>query len=362
MDFEISAGAIVTCEPGIYWDGSPPGGRSKIEHQSMDPVLIPVIEAREEEERREEVARLIVEHARPTIEAVVARFSRSDRELRHDDAEEILATATLRLVRKLLGPDRHEVRDFENYVASLTYRTVYDFLRRRFPERTRLKNRVRYLLEHDRRFAVWPARDSIACGLATWRGRGDVRTPFSIAPETASPAMIDASRPHDAVAAVFERAGSPLSLETLVGVLARLWNIADARPESTAIESVMESRPTHAVTHESRQFLRALWDEIKELQPSHRAALLLNLRDPDGVNAVALFALVGVADLDEIASALNMSVDELEAIWESLPLDDLAIAARLDLTRQQVINLRRTARERLARGTFMSRKYERRRG
>jgi hypothetical protein len=36
-------------------------------------------------------------------------------------------------------------------------------------------------------------------------------------------------------------------------------------------------------------------------------------------------------------------------MWESLPLDDTAIADRLNLTRQQVINLRKAARMRLAR-------------
>ena len=42
-----------------------------------------------------------------------------------------------------------------------------------------------------------------------------------------------------------------------------------------------------------------------------------------------------------------MSVDELTRVWNGLPLDDLKIAARLGLNRQRVIDLRRTARQRL---------------
>jgi len=44
-----------------------------------------------------------------------------------------------------------------------------------------------------------------------------------------------------------------------------------------------------------------------------------------------------------------MTIEALAELWNSLPLDDHAIAARLGITRQQVINLRRAARERLAR-------------
>jgi hypothetical protein len=44
----------------------------------------------------------------------------------------------------------------------------------------------------------------------------------------------------------------------------------------------------------------------------------------------------------------------LSALWDQLPLDDLSIAARLGVTRQQVINLRKAARARLARRTERS--------
>jgi DNA-directed RNA polymerase specialized sigma subunit len=37
-------------------------------------------------------------------------------------------------------------------------------------------------------------------------------------------------------------------------------------------------------------------------------------------------------------------------LWRRLPVSDLEIAERLGVTRQQVINLRQAARQRLARG------------
>lgn len=320
-----------------------------------------MIAAGDEESRRCELERVLLDHARPVIETVIARFSRSEWAFRRDEADDIRATAILRLIRRLQTIEQEDVRDFGNYVATLTYHTIYDFMRRRFPERTRLKNRIRYLLDRDPRFALWRTTEAMACGLRRWQGRDDVLTSFTITRHAASAIMLDDSRPQDAVAEIFARAGAPLPLETLVGILAQLWETAESHVQTS--EDHLEDRlPSHASRHETRQFLQILWNEIRLLQPQHRAALLLNLRDAEGLNAIALFALVGVAEIEEIADAVSMTVEELEVIWQSLPLDDLTIAARLDLTRQQVINLRRTARERLARGTNMWTKYERRRG
>ena len=47
------------------------------------------------------------------------------------------------------------------------------------------------------------------------------------------------------------------------------------------------------------------------------------------------------------AQALEIPAPEFEKIWADLPLDDLRLADFLGATRQQVINLRKTARERL---------------
>ena len=44
-----------------------------------------------------------------------------------------------------------------------------------------------------------------------------------------------------------------------------------------------------------------------------------------------------------------MPPEHLAEIWNELPLDDRTIAGHLGLTRQQVINLRSAARQRLAR-------------
>jgi hypothetical protein len=59
----------------------------------------------------------------------------------------------------------------------------------------------------------------------------------------------------------------------------------------------------------------------------------------------------GVVTMGELAEALGLETKVLHKMWNDLPFDDLAIASRLGLTRQQVINLRKSARARLARRT-----------
>jgi RNA polymerase sigma factor (sigma-70 family) len=98
-----------------------------------------------------------------------------------------------------------------------------------------------------------------------------------------------------------------------------------------------------------RSQLQTLWGEIRQLPPRQCAALLLHLRDDDGRDAVGLFPLTGTASLRDIARQIGLPAERLAEVWNRLPLDALAIADLLGVTRQQVNNLRKSARERLAR-------------
>ena len=85
------------------------------------------------------------------------------------------------------------------------------------------------------------------------------------------------------------------------------------------------------------------------MPPRQRAALLLNLRDEGGRGIVDLWLIIGIATPESMARVLEMETEKFAEVWTELPLDDNRIAVLLGLTRQQVINLRKSARERLAR-------------
>lgn len=296
-----------------------------------------------------EIERLITEVAEPLIRQIMARFFGARGALPYQDADDVAATVTVRLLHKLqrAGPGDDAIQNFEKYVARLTYNTINDQLRTRFPERTRHKNRVRYVLTHDARLALWSTSAGLAAGLKSWNGTNTALTSVPLDPARAPRVMLDRNRPADALKSLFDLTGRPVELEAVVEFTAGLWHVADVLPgEMSEAKDAQDPAPKQL---ERREFLVALWREIEQLRPMQRKALLLNLRDEETVNVISLLVLTGVAKFDDIAAALEMTPDGLAAIWNDLPLDDLRIGNLLNVTRQQVINLRKSARERLAR-------------
>jgi hypothetical protein len=116
---------------------------------------------------------------------------------------------------------------------------------------------------------------------------------------------------------------------------------------NTLLDEQIRADINPATIIERRQSLELLWREICQLPRRQRVALLLNLRNPHGVNVITLLPATGVATFEQIALTLEIPIAEFEQLWAQLPLDDLYLADYLGATRQQVINLRKTARERL---------------
>jgi hypothetical protein len=164
-----------------------------------------------------------------------------------------------------------------------------------------------------------------------------------------------AAKLNDALAAVFTHVGAPVEFDELVKMMADLLQIKDSTVESIDADSgdqgidLADREAEVAWRVEKRVFLQRLWDEAQQLPLQQRVALLLKLSDTEGGGCVALFLALGIATLDQLAEALEMSAEGLAEMWNEMPLEDANIAELLRLTRQQVINARKSARERLAR-------------
>ncbi len=302
---------------------------------------------------------LVVEHAQPAIQKIV-RYKlafQGPREAQdtQDVASEVLVELISRL-RAMRGNDSSElIGAFSGYTAVAAYHACNEYLRRKYPNRHRLKTRLRYLLNNEPRLAIWEARPSEwLCGLRTWQPGGTAPAPAARVQqwrETLADLPHGRSLvPADLLTKIFDRFGGPIEFDELVGIVAVIWGVDDppAAPEKAALE--LESGgpdPTDRLA--LRQWMGRLWSEVRELPPAQRAALLLNLRTGSEGAALALLPISGVATIRELADLLGFSPEEFAAIWKDLPWDDLAIAARLGVTRQQVINLRKSARERLTR-------------
>jgi hypothetical protein len=103
------------------------------------------------------------------------------------------------------------------------------------------------------------------------------------------------------------------------------------------------------ITAAQQQHLKRLWREIVQLPYPQRVSLLLAMRGGHRISAAVLFFELEIADIREIAEALEIAVDEFGRIFSSLPLDDRAISKFLGVGRQQVISYRLSAKRRLAR-------------
>lgn len=314
-----------------------------------DPILRQLIEARTDDEADAAIESLIG-RAAVLVRSILKREMRPT-EKGLDDEEELFGVVQLRLADRFARLRRdpgHAIRAFDDYVATLTYNAVYDSMRRRHPERTRLKNRVRYLLTHDPRLGLWSSPAGLTAGLRLWMDRAPRMDAPALDRGGATPAMLDRRDPMRALEQIFRRLDGPILLDSLVRLLMELWDVVEISLARDAV-SDLPSRTDETSGYEMKESLVRTWREIGQLGSAHRAALLLNLRDADGGNALALLLLLGIATFEELATMVGFPPQTLADCWDDLPLDDLTIASMLGLTRQQVINRRQAARARLAR-------------
>jgi len=285
----------------------------------------------------------LLARAEPVIESVVGYYRRRAM-LDGDECDAVASTVRLRLLVKLRAAE--EIESFDGYVARLAYNAVNDVFRQRFPARAQLKKRIVDAATRDRRFAVDAANGATICRLRAYAGalaRISAADAHGIAP------MLDRDAAGDAIAVLLGRAGGSAPLSDVVAALLAVWQPDDVRAPSGDVERVADPALPPPLRLELREELESLWREIQLLPPPQRAALLLNLRAGDSGNVASLLVLTGITSFPGLAAAMAIAAGELESLWNELPLDDAAIAHRLGVTRQQVINLRKAARERLRR-------------
>jgi len=238
------------------------------------------------------------------------------------------------------------------------FNVVHAHFRRVHPERQRLRNRIRHVVRKSARYALWPTPSGhFVCGYAKWDGSAsgecseadlDRMPPLSMSLAVSWNDAIGQSQITRALDHVFEHARKPVELERLVEKIAELFRLPVSPVHVAPSERIDETASVES-SLVYRSALTVVWREIDQLPPRQRVALLLGLRDENGSAITSLLVVLRIVAFDELAAAVELSPEELAAIWDQLPLPDLAIAERLDLTRQQIINLRKSARERLAR-------------
>jgi RNA polymerase sigma factor (sigma-70 family) len=335
----------------------------------IDPLLFPFLDANQATEEAAALARLNAEQIEPVIRRVLGyklRFYRpkGEQSLRRPDFEEIYNDIQLRLLERLRAfkedPTRNRIVNLRGYVATVTRNTCDEYVRQRYPLRRSLKDRVRHHLLSNASFALWEDTEhNWLAGLSGWQNLnlGLKNTKLNGLQERLKIEWqsVDAQRLqlHDLLTTIFGVAQAPLDIDRLTELIAVFWGVEDHVAETldantqSPLSEQLAAHINPATIIERRQWLQLLWREIRELPVRQRVALLLNLRNQHGINVITLLPATDVATFEEIAETLEIPAAEFEQLWAQLPLDDLRIAAYLGATRQQVINLRKTARERL---------------
>lgn len=328
---------------------------------SVDVLLVPFLRSTHPGESETLLTELICEHADPIINKVVRKklcisLSASQGSLQNQDALEIASGVRVLLLSELrhlkTNPSGRTIASFHNYVAIKAYSACADYFRQKHSSRWRLKNRLRYQLKRDSLFALWQNEEGRwLCGFKYWSGQPPVRASADgLAQSLGNKESISADA---LLSAVFEKVGHALELDQLVAVAAEVWSIRDQPAESyddpVISETLADPKAGIDAVLADRLQLERLWEEVGQLPVLQRAALLLKLRDAQDGSVIAFLPYLNIASKAEIAETIGMPPEQFADLWNDLPLDDLKIAQMFGITRQQVINLRKTARERLAR-------------
>jgi DNA-directed RNA polymerase specialized sigma24 family protein len=339
-----------------------------------DPALTPFLEAHDESEADQALVRLISEEVNPLVKQIVSYKLRAcsvngnQRSL--NDVEDLCSETLVSLLARLSEIRARRavecIRNFRGYVAVTAYRACYEYLRRKYPQRHSLKNKLRYLLTHQPGFALWETDDGEwMAGLSGWSRHApaagsqvlsaqvlrDDRRASENRPATHTAAA--GANLMELLTSVFQHSGRVIELDELVDIVAEAWKIKDQPfssendDERATLENIADERRQIDRDVDRRIYLERLWAEISRMSPGHCAALLLNLKDAHGASAIELFLITGVASFKQLAGVLGQTEEWLATIWNNLPVDDLTIAEHLGVGRQQVINLRKSARQRL---------------
>jgi hypothetical protein len=359
----------------------------------------------------------LVEAARPVVARVLRRrfhgvsLRPSDDRRENERAIDCYQQAMVELCakfRRVIDGTDPPILSLPDYAARVAHNVVNEELRP--PNWTRLANRIRRVMSKEAAFEVWDdVEHGRVAGYAGWRARRQASGSLSELRRTAGSLRSDSvlathweniDGPHwrTLLERVFDAAGGPLRLSTVVLFLADILDVASEVPweddgmdgEAGAPRDPESPAPRAEDQVVLKEQLRHLWECARQLRREWRLALLMNppsMADPRrevpeaGVGAsgsrprtsgrgtsrgeLDVFPAQGVASIQEIGEALELTGADyhriFEAIgvgedaktlsgpaafyrlWAYLPLPDSLIGQLVGKTGMQVLALRRLA-------------------
>jgi hypothetical protein len=188
---------------------------------------------------------LVAEHASPSIHKIVRGKLAVHPGTDAPDVEDVSSRVVLDLHSRLRGiktKSAPSIGPFSGYTTAAACHACDEYLRRKRPDRRRLKTRLRYLLNTEKSLAIWEGE---AAEWLTGFSRWQSERPAPVTRERLDgwrdtladvPRGKGGSHPANLASAIFERFGGPIPFDELAGIVAGIWGVDDApaAPESAA--------------------------------------------------------------------------------------------------------------------------------
>lgn len=340
----------------------------------MDLLLEPFLRARDEATRQAQLQELLLMHAGPIVRHLLRQklaffISTTGTQPYPPAAADVWQDIMTKLVAVLSDPQLRsgakEIHNFGGLVSRLTSNACRDYWRTQAPNRARLANRVREVVERHPSFAAWQQGAVTLYGFAPWRGQTPTAHTLAQATrlETATRreqlhwlALSETPEmplPH-VLAALFRWLDGPLASERLHALLVLVLEVRETltvawTPEDEAeLPAPPQARAPALPDSEAAALLHQCWATVKQLPNAQRLALCLGFADADGEDFFTWLTAQGVVDWAELAAGLEVSVPEVLAWWPQLPMTNEQIAVILGATRAQVSKWKFRAHEQLA--------------
>ncbi len=335
---------------------------------NIDERLLAYFQSVDEGRSQEELKYLLESVAKPIIQRIAQTSLRQDVSSSgyEPSPQDIVGEALVRVLTRLrvskADPHQHVISNFEGLVATITYRAIADHLRARNRERTNLEKKIRRLFAANSDLGVWKdSEKNLICGYIVPRNNepGSAHRPNEYPTQSelrliAAEVRLNTEKRNtsELMLLLLNKILRPVKLKDFVDLikevvaapLSSVHDINYAQPFPTAPDEQTVS--TDAV--ENRLLLERLFAEIQKLGVEQRKSLLLNMTDSYGYS-IEWFLFTRIATEAQLASLLEISIDEFKRLLNDLPMTDKEIAKQLGMSPTKVANIRKAVRERLSR-------------
>jgi RNA polymerase sigma factor (sigma-70 family) len=333
----------------------------------MNNLLLRLLDAQNEHERREYRDELLTIHVAPIVRQVLRQrlgfyVSAQGVNKTNQDAEDLYQEAITRMVELLHADHRAltTIANFEGYVVRIVSHICVDFLRSKHPERARLADAVRDVFRRNKDLASWQHENEILCGFAVWRNAAkraidnddvEIKLDLFLANRFADEdvSIVPLSR---TVAELLDWIAGPVQFDDLVRMLAYVLQIKNQQIESLDdhIASEFDVRADTRTTEshvEANELLRRLWRIVNRLPPKQRDTFALRFDDHDGRNLFTVLLSAGIVDWKDLAAGMGRPVEEVVRLWRQMPMDSTTAASELSTSRDKIYKWRFRALQKL---------------